>query len=241
MTAIRPCRRTWSLALLLGLAGLGVADAASALTFTTVDRGWYRSDGLHTQDQQNTFTGRIGASRYRSFYVVDVSTGPALTLAHLEVELDLYYNGDATESIEIFSVLTADTAVMNGHAGGSASGQAIFADLGSGTSYGTFTFSAADLGVPTVVPLNGAAVADLNAARGGRIVFGIVHSSGNGGDQGLRFGSNAGWDGGDTTTVSVDEPHLALLVGLGGLLLAGGRRATPTGPGAPPGWRRVPR
>jgi hypothetical protein len=204
---------------------LSIALPAFSISLTATDRGWFRSDGLHTAGQNNTYTGTLGGREYRSFYAFDVDNiGGNWNQATLELTLDLFHNGDASESIEIFAVSSPAASVMAGHAAGSASGQAIFNDLGTGVSYGTATLTAGDVGSVVSLVLNASAVADINAARGGQWVFAIVHTTPSGGTQGLRFGTNGAWDTGNTSGAAIPEPTQTALLVIALLALAKGRR-----------------
>jgi len=207
---LRRGSRWLAVALLVLLTGLALP--ATALTLTPTDRGWYDSTGVHNATSENSFTGSFGGTDYRSFYAFDVSaTGSPWLYAPLEFELELFYNGDATESVELFAVTSSAASVTAGSTAGAA-GLAIYNDLGSGVSYGTATFTASDVGVIVNLLLNAAGIADINAARGGQFLFGLVHTTPNGGDQGLRFGTNASWDGGSTAGAEVSEPTVSMLV-----------------------------
>ncbi len=213
------------LSLLIAGVLLSFAMPAFSISLTPIDRGWFRADGLHTANQNNTFTGTFGGQGYRSFYAFDVDNiGGNWNQATINIDLDLYFNGDATESFEIFAVFSPAASVTAGHLAGSAAGQAIYNDLGTGVSYGTGTVTAASVGSTLSFVLNAAAVADINAARGGQWIFSIVHTSGNGGNQGIRFGTNGAWDAGTTSGASIPEPTQTALLAIALLALGRGRR-----------------
>ncbi|MBW4473935.1 MAG: S8 family serine peptidase [Stenomitos rutilans HA7619-LM2] len=98
------------------------------------------------------------------YWTFDLSSLTApITSATLEVQR-YYGSGDPTETLGLFSVET-DAATLNNRIG---TNSAIFNDLGSGTSYGTYAVSTT--GDPTEIlgfNLNTAAIAAINKAKGG--------------------------------------------------------------------------
>lgn len=213
-SAARP--RRVQLAFLATALVLLFAVPAASITLTPTDRGWFRSDGLHTAGQNNTFTGTFGGNSYRSFYSFDVNNvGGNWSQATLNLTVDLYYNGDASETVQVFAVSSPAATVSAGHTIGSGSGLAVYNDLGSGVSYGTATVTNGNVGGTVSFVLNAAAIADINAARGGQWIFALVHTTGNGGNQGVRFGTNGTWDAGTTSGASVPEPFTGILLTVG--------------------------
>ncbi|WP_334013501.1 PEP-CTERM sorting domain-containing protein [Alteromonas sp. S167] len=104
---------------------------AALITLNSTDNGWYKSDGIHTTTNTNTFTGLFSGSEYRSFYNFDVSSlvGGTITAASIRffstgrIETDTGF-----EQIGIFNVTTLP---------GTGNSVAIFNDLGTGNTYGS--------------------------------------------------------------------------------------------------------
>jgi hypothetical protein len=148
-----------------------LGDLASAsVTLNAVDQGWWDSTGAHSSTNKNYLTG-LSSTDHRSYYVFDLT---AVSQAIAAAQLNLfnptngYSSPDPTETLGIFDVSTPLTALQ-----ATGSGQtAIYNDLGSGTSYGSQTVSAASNGQLIAIPLNAAAVSALNAARGTRTAVG---------------------------------------------------------------------
>lgn len=172
---------------------------AAVLTFDTS-----QSQFLATSDNQGYITplygdvslndnyvvGWLGSLEYRNYFTFDLSTlvdeviGAKLEVARHD------YRGDASETLGLFSVET-DAATLNNNLAPFAT---LFADLGSGTSYGTFEVESYATSRSELLSfsLNSAAVADISAAAGGFFSIGgalqsIAGVTGN--QEGLFFGS----------------------------------------------------
>lgn len=88
--------------------------------------------------------------------------------------------GDPTETVALFDVSTsADTLRNPDESQGISVLDAIFGDLGSGTTYGSFVASAASNGTTEMITLNADAIAALNAAAGGEWAVGGALQSAN--------------------------------------------------------------
>lgn len=159
-----------------GATTLTFDTADSPFTANVLNQGWW-SDVLSNYDANfNTFTGEeiegIVApvtGETRSFFTFDLSAlllgGATVTSATFETTRYMYDSADSSETLGLFDVST-EAATLNHNAGTSA---AIFDDLGSGSSYGTFVVSQYS-GVRTdtiVFTLNAAALADISTAAGG--------------------------------------------------------------------------
>ncbi len=203
---------------------------SATVTLDAVDTGWYRSDGVHTPQNQNYQTGIFDSTERRSFFVFDLSavsgTVAAATLRLynplVSPTLPGYVSPDPTETLEIYDVTTSAASVT-----GSTAGVAGFTDLGSGTLYGTKTVSAADNGTVVEVALNGAAVAALDSSSG-LFLFGGVLSTLSGTANQYVFGfSTTSFAGNDVRQLvlevrditPVPEPATTGLTALGALAL----------------------
>jgi hypothetical protein len=224
-----------SVALVVVISVLGVAAPAEAdvIVFHTSDRpftagsdnqGWWSATGANVDANDNYFTGQTIPDVTRSFFTFDVSSLRLRnqTLVSAKLELARYFwpfGTDPTETIEFFDVSTA-AAVLNRNTGTSA---AIFNDLGSGTSYGSFVIPEYDgSGLLQFVPLSFAladsALVDIRAAAGTFFsIGGSVQTLDGVGQQGLFAGSTG--TGIQRlvieTTSPVPEPGSLVLVGAG--------------------------
>lgn len=107
----------------------------------TDNQGWWSSGASNSDTNTNYITGFIGASEFRSFFTFDVSsmTDPAVS-ATLRIRREQGSgSNEAIETLEFFDVSTP-AAILNDNTGTNA---AIFDDLGTGTSYGSFAVNSA--------------------------------------------------------------------------------------------------
>jgi hypothetical protein len=164
--------------------------ASNAVFINSVDQGWWNGadNSNNTNVNANTFTGRNGtingSNLFRSYFVFDLTgvtsagIGSALTLFNLG-----YFSTDASETFDIFDVSTNINNLRT-----SASNGGTFADLGSGSLYGSFTVGAGDATSNVTVNLTAAAIADINANLGGLFAIGISSQTiGGTGNDGIIF------------------------------------------------------
>jgi PEP-CTERM motif-containing protein len=201
--------RTLSLVTLMGLLLPAPKATADTIVLNTSDnrfspparnQGWWSSTAQNNEINDNYFTGRSLGKDYRSFFSFDMSaidlSRQNVVSTRLELSQYFYAGSDAGETIEFFDVSTP-AAILNRNTGPN---NAIFDDLGSGTSFGSFV-------VPQYAPffdpnhsplstvsfsLNPAAVASVRAASGGFFSIGGSLSSISGpADQGV-FSASVG-------------------------------------------------
>jgi cysteine-rich repeat protein len=123
------------------------------------ESGWWDNSGMHDASNPFILAGDYGGKEYRSFYVFDLSN---VTQRVVSAMLRLY-NGymsspDPSETYTLFDVSTPIAALT-----ASGMGQTqIFADLGSGITYGARALSPADNLRIVDIALNDTAIAALN-------------------------------------------------------------------------------
>lgn len=230
----------------LGAAGLVFTLAAQAsTTLDAIGAGWFTNSGEHVEFNANYAVGG-GMDGYtrNNYFLFDVSgLGNQITAATLRVynpDMPLtpgepfgYTSSDPTENYALFDVSTdfysAPTGGANhvaGYAIGSATGQAIFSDLGSGQSYGSHTASLADNGRFIEISLNASALADLNASGGIFAIGGSITTFDDLVNKESLFASTYLYTGAVQLVVSsVPEPSESVLFLAGlGLVVAASRR-----------------
>ena len=150
---------------------------------SATDMGWYTQAGI----SESAFTGfknydagfNAGTGRtFNDFFVFDLSsvtstiTGAALSLYNPSAATDA---GDGFESdltnAALFSLYDVSTSIANLESD-QFSAVSTFNDLGSGTQYGTYIFTAADDGTQVHINLNSDAITALNAGAGRGFAFG---------------------------------------------------------------------
>jgi hypothetical protein len=165
---------------------------ACGVTLNAVDRGWYRSDGRHITDNENTFSGFASARRYHSYYVFDLaSLAGTVDSAALHLELEQYTSFNSSLTFDLFDV-TATAAQLNAtYIQPDATGTLIHNDLGSGTIYATKSVTAANVGNILNIPLNMLAESAIEGQLGGKFAIGLsVQGPNSSPDYSLRFGDD---------------------------------------------------
>lgn len=199
----------------------GVAARAQAMSINSLDLGWYDNLGGHETFNQNYSVGEViditTQSPTRNFFVFDVPAGVAVPAARVRLFNPAspdagYDSADPTETFALFDV-TTPIAALRGQ--GSLGGVAAYDDLGTGTIYGSATVSSADNGRFVTIDLNAAALAALDAARGGRFAVGGAITTIDGPPR--RTQNVFGWTPatavpGNTTLEIVPEPGAAAVL-----------------------------
>lgn len=133
-------------------------------------RGHYRDDGFHDPPDDGTLLGAVGGSDYRSYFIFALGgLSGAVTAASLRLELVAFDSIDPSESLEFWAI-TTDAGLLESSSGS----VPIYDDLGDGNAYGLWTFTPADVGSVMEIPLDMAAVAEINAAAGSSFAVGVA-------------------------------------------------------------------
>ena len=217
--------------------------AASADTLEAGNIGWFRDNGGHGPYNFNFATGQNTGNEYRSFFTFDLSaySGQTFTSATLHLWNSTINNGtqfgydsaDVAETLNVYDVAGNVTNLSNRGYGTNALdpvGQAIYADLGSGTLFGTVTVTRTGSGAGSYVDvtLNANGLSALNAAAGSSLALGSAVGSlgGNAGNQTLF----SNWANNGPTYQSIEVGRAELIVSAvpeptGALVLLGGLAA----------------
>lgn len=202
----------------------GTASSADAQTFDVTARGFYMSNGFHTAFYDGYLTGWDGGLEYRSFFVFDIpeltETAEGATLS-LWMPVGGYSSDQSFETLALWSVETSISSLVANYEEPTPESEAIYTDLGSGTSFGSTQVTATETGAYFTVTLTSAGVAALNAAQGSQIAIGASITS-------LTYGpnpqqvflnsdtnpSNPNSDGKAAQISVVPEPTTVALLGL---------------------------
>ena len=218
-------------------AGVLISGTAQALSTPIVvnafDRGYYVNTGEHFASAYNTFTGvtdeGFGRTHFSGLFAFDLSdVFEPIISAKLRLEVELYVGDSPSEGVSIFDVNTPIAPLLTEHGLGSAEGQVIFSDLGSGKLYGSFSVVRTDIGVILEIPLLPDAIADINNVIGEQFAVGLLSTTSSSTfiPHGVRFsGYPPGpWDSSNTkiaqlillseSLAPVPEPGSLALLGL---------------------------
>jgi hypothetical protein len=196
------------LVVLVAAAGLAVPGAAQAVVTQVLatsesefdpgvrNQGWWSATEPNFDFNDNYLAGQDFGVVYRDFFSFDLSS--ACQASRVTLRLTRFaQTGPLTYSL--YDVSTP-TATLNANGGTS---QAIFDDLGTGTSFGRFPVAAGAATDVLSFPLNAAGVAAFNAARGGGFfsIGGSVTEA-----SGYLYGGSGGSDGGTQELVATCVP-----------------------------------
>jgi hypothetical protein len=226
-------KRFWivPLSVISGLGG-AVPSAGATTLLDAAARGWYiESGGVNGAAADNNYlAGDCGGASCqgvhtdaRDWFEFDLSgISGAVTSAVLLLDVPSGsppgYDSDAATS-ETYVLF--DIALGNVGSLGTPSA-AIWADLGSGTTYGSHVAASSDIGTTLSIPLNAAGLSAINAVLESHFALGGAITTLNGvQDDEYLFGfSNGSSNHTRLELTVVPEPHTALLLGAGLLGLA---------------------
>jgi hypothetical protein len=174
-------------------------NGGSVVVVNATARGWYKETGEHLSTNNNTITGvsYSVSPPYYSFNSYITFTVPSftgtVTGVTLRVEHESYMSADPSETVAMYDVLTA-AATLEATPGTLAAGLPTYADLGMGTTYGSFMLTAATAapgvdapGTVIDVPLNASGVSAVSSARGSAFSIGFRLTSGSNADARMQF------------------------------------------------------
>ena len=154
-----------------------------AVVITTFDEGWYRSTGAHTTGNTNTLTGNLAGE-------ATTASSPSIWRAWTSWSRPPRFgfrstrNGttglDPLESISLWGVSTPVDTLLAGTTNA-------YADLQSGISYGSLSFSPV-AGNTYEITLTADAVAAINNAQGLKFALGVHLDDTAKSNEWVRFG-----------------------------------------------------
>ena len=171
-------------------AGIAPPTHADTFTLSAEDRGWYSHSGFPCALQRQ-LPDRI----HRGWGVPELASSfdlPGIQGAYLSGQLELFmpaqgFSGDPSETLTLFDVSTPIARLTNGFGGVPA-----FADLGTGTVFGTYTATAADNGTVISVAIDAAGLVAMEAQGGGLFAIGGALTTPGGGSAEYLFGFSGG-------------------------------------------------
>lgn len=187
----------------------------TTLTIGTTIQGWYADTGLSALQNNwgwgNTVVGNTqeqGASSFRSVFSFDLSSvaAPIISVS-LRLGMELAINDAASERFSVWDITSQQSSVLGG-----TGGTAVYADAGSGTSFGSLTFPGGTIGSYTLV-LNAAGVAAVNAARGGTFILGVNLETASNPFDIVRFGGYQGHTANQLVLVTATPPAAPSIAG----------------------------
>jgi len=161
---------------------LASVDASAAhVTIEHEARGWINlySGAIGRAFQQNFVVGEVYDQyhpdvEFRNFFAFRVpalAPNERVVAAELHLSAHLYDSADPTETFELHHVSAPSGTIGVRNFDWL---EIQYADLGDGPSYGSRAFSGNDQNQIVAIPLNGIALADINAAAGGLFELGGV-------------------------------------------------------------------
>jgi len=192
------------------IASVNLSSYGGTFRVTTADnrvitdrdrQGWYRDNGNHDTNNDNYVAIN---DTFRSFLSFDLS-GVSDKILSAEVRIQRFTQSGPVD-LFFHEVTTPYADINQNYVTGSAAGQQIFNDLGSGTQYGSYTVPIGNVDDFITFTLNSAAIEAINAARGGDFIIGMRS------DAGLIFASSGGSGTSATNTpnelvLTTDDPN----------------------------------
>lgn len=219
---------------ILIVAGSSAVARATDFTLKATDQGWWSDTDQQTNGGPNYIVGSVVGSpsplNYRNFFTFDLSslTDRSITSAVLRLQRG-QGAGDPIVQYGLFDVSTSTAALREQPISPLTNAPnrfnpIIFADLGSGTSYGTYNVSTS--GNPTdllAFGLNSEAVTDLNRSIGNSFSIGGTLINPNPQTNQYLFGFSGTYTADlEVTTEAVPEPIVfpgaMIALGLGTML-----------------------
>lgn len=156
--------------------GLLAGKVSATVLLPATNHGHFRGDGVHFANNLNYATGNDRAERdFNSFFAFDLSplAGSLATGASLDIYLPAtgYSSPDPSETLALYDVAGASLGSLVGSTG-TITDLGIFADLGSGVTYGSTDVTAAMQDSIINIALNSDAVTAINNAIGGLFAIG---------------------------------------------------------------------
>jgi len=197
------------------------ADDGNAVTYAVDDRGNYVTG-------QDTFGGSVYL--WRGYFIFDLSSldGFTVTAASFQLDTDDFDSSESSETVTFYQY-GGDVNDLYGFDALTASTQAVFDDLGSGTAYGSHVYDEAQQDEVLTLALNSDFLTAINSAGGsGLFAFGADMTTVSGTTDQYVYGGSDNIGSVRQLVLEVEpipEPtSAALLLGAAGLLALRRRR-----------------
>ncbi len=204
---------------MLVVAGSSAIARAVDQTLTATDQGWWSDRDQTTDGGANYIVGSVGQLNYRNFFTFDLSsvTGRSITSAVLRLQRA---EGAGNPVYGLFDVSTPASVLSQKT---NNPNPTIFADLGSGINYGTYTVNTSGNATDILAfPLDQNAVTDLNRSIGSSFSIGGALTNSSLQNQYLFGFSGASQAELEVTTEPIPEPivlpGVLMAFGIGGVL-----------------------
>ena len=147
----------------------------ASIEISATGSGWYRSNGGHVAVNPNYIVQVNGSANNRNFFVFDL-TGVADTIlsAVLRLENPQTVNNGIASTYTLYDVSTGVASLMADQSGATG----IYADLGTGTSYGSAALSSSVSPGFVEISLNTTAISALNSTSGLFALGGVAQRCG---------------------------------------------------------------
>jgi hypothetical protein len=170
-----------ALAAVLASATPAVAD--TTVTLNATNQGRFSSLGQHSGTSGIYNVGTLGLTSFRNFFTFDLSsvsgtvTGATLTVPNTSCGAT---GGVASTTYDLWDVSSSAADLAASDPVSSPAGQAVFADLGTGTSYGSTPVTASPATVSVALSTDGLAALQAAAGTGFFAIGGSYSSTTNG-------------------------------------------------------------
>jgi hypothetical protein len=135
----------------------------ASIEISPVDFGNYRNNGNHSAVSLNYVAQMNASANYRNFFIFDLSSVTETILsATLKLENPQLTDNTVTSTYTLYDVSTSVTILTSNQTGATA----IYADLGTGTTYGSVALASSIAAGLVEIPLNPDAIAAMNATSG---------------------------------------------------------------------------
>lgn len=193
----RPLKR-FTLAAIIFCSVSAMSFASIEVSFT--DCGWYSDAGVHQPANLTYIVRTNGTGNHRNFFVFDLSgVTQTIVSAVLKLENPQSLTNSINSTYTLYDVSTSVATLVTGQS----SATAIYADLGSGVSYGSATINSSVSPGFVEISLNAAAISAMNSASGLFALGGALSAVGSTFTQ--AFSSTNGPDFVRTLTLEVEQ------------------------------------